>query len=103
MKSVYAIRIFELLQSKVMSKLLPKEGAHIIIPVQEIRECCDCVDKLKQFAHFRSKVLDTAKSEIERVTSYRIEYSYVKQGRSVTAIDFHMNMWYHMNLVQNHK
>ena len=103
MKSVYAIRIFEMLQSKVMSKLLPKEGVHIIIPVQEIRECCNCVDKLKQFAHFRSKVLDVAKSEIERVTSYRIEYTYVKQGRSVTAIDFHMNMWYHMNLVQIHE
>ena len=92
-----------MLQSKVMSKLLPKEGVHIIIPVQEIRECCDCMNKLERFNNFKQKVLDVAKSEIERVTSYRIEYSYVKQGRSVTAIDFHMNMWYHMNLVQNHK
>lgn len=95
MKSVYAIRIFEMLQSKIMSKLLPKEGVHIIISVQEIRECCDCTDKLERFNNFKQKVLDVAKAEIERVTSYRLEYSYVKEGRSVIAIDFYMNMWYH--------
>lgn len=95
MKSVYAIRIFELLQSKIMCKVLPKEGVHIIISVQELRECCDCTDKLKQFTHFKTKVLDIAKNEIERVTSYCLDYSYIKTGRSVTSIDFLINVKYH--------
>src|SRR5699024_6215413 len=55
MKSVYAIRIFEMLQSKVMSKLLPKEGVHIIIPVQEIRECCDCVRSEEHTSELQSR------------------------------------------------
>ncbi len=60
MKSVYAIRIFEMIQSKVMSRILPKEGIKIEISVQEIRECCDCEDKYPAFGNFRDKVIDKA-------------------------------------------
>lgn len=98
MRSVYAIRIFEMIQSRIMTKLLPKDGVHIIIPVQEIRECCDCLDKLQPFSNFKKKALDPAVAEIERVSAYRIEYTYVKKGRSVTAIDFHVNTWYHSEI-----
>ncbi|MCI8770029.1 MAG: replication initiation protein [Lachnospiraceae bacterium] len=94
MKSVYAIRIFEMLQSKVMSKTLPKEGASIEISVQEIRECCDCEDKYPAFGNFKNKVIDQAVKEINRVTVFRVEYSYIKKGRSVVAIVFHINMFY---------
>lgn len=88
MKSVYAIRIFEMLQSKIMSRVLPKEGVKIKISVQEIKECCDCEDKYKQFFNFKVKVLDKAKEEINRVTMFRVDYSYIKKGRSIIAIEF---------------
>ena len=94
MKSVYAIRIFEMLQSKVMSKTLPKNGIDIEISVQEIRECCDCEDKYPAFGNFKSKVIDQAVKEINRVTVFNVEYSYIKKGRSVVAIVFHINMFY---------
>ena len=96
MKSVYAIRIFEILQSKIMSKSLPKNGVILEIPVQEIRECCACEDKYPSFGNFKNKVIDKAINEINRVTMYRVNYSYVKKCRSVIAIKFHVNMFYHV-------
>ena len=72
MKSVYAIRIFEILQSKMMSGNLPRNGTNIILSVQELRECCDCEDKYKAFGDFKKRVVDKAVSEINRVTYYDI-------------------------------
>lgn len=95
MKSVYAIRIFELLQEKIIKKMLPKEGMEIEIPVEQIRECCDCTDKYKSFANLNQRVISTAVDEINRVTLYHITYEYRKQGRAVVAIIFHVNMVYH--------
>ena len=96
MKSVYAIRIFEMIQSRIMSKVLPKEGTELEISVQEIKECCDCTDKYTTFSNFKIKVLDKAKEEINRVTMYRLNYSYIKKSRSVVAIRFYVNMCYHI-------
>ncbi len=96
MKSVYAIRIFELLQSKVLSKTLPKDGIKIPISVQEIRECCDCENKYPAFGNFKNKVIDKAVKEINRVTLFRVDYSYIKKSRTVIAIEFCMNMCYHI-------
>lgn len=95
MKSVYAIRIFEMIQSKIMSKILPKDGIDIDISVQKIKECCNCVDKYSAFSNFKIKVLDKAQYEINRVTMYTVNYSYIKKGRSVVGIKFHVNMCYH--------
>lgn len=95
MKSVYAIRIYEMLQSKIMTRVLPKNGVNITISLKELKECCDCMDKYKEFSNFKIKVLDKAKDEINRVTMFKIDYSYIKNGRSVIAIKFHVNMRYH--------
>lgn len=88
MRSVYAIRIFEILQSKIMNSNVPRNGVHIILSVQELRECCDCEDKYPAFGNFKNKVIDKAVKEINRVTYYDITFSYQKKGRSVVAIDF---------------
>lgn len=95
MKSVYAIRIYELLQSRIMAKIPPKKGIYIDISVQEIKECCKCGDKYKEFSNFRIKVLDKAKDEINRGTMYVMDYSYIKSGRTIVGIKFYVNMCYH--------
>lgn len=88
MRSVYAIRIFEILQSKIMSGNVPKNGAHVIVSIQELRECCDCEDKYTAFGDLKKRVIDRAVSEINRVTYFDLTFSYQKNGRSVVAIDF---------------
>ena len=97
MKSVYGIRIFELLQEKIKNghRPLPKNGLNIELTVQYIRECCDCEDKYERFSQFKLRVLDRAVEEINRVTTYKVSYDYVKKGKSVIALVFHINMKYH--------
>jgi plasmid replication initiation protein len=96
MKSVYTIRIYELLQSKIMTKLIPKDGTFVEIPLDELKECCGCESKsYNTFANFRIKVLDKAVNEINAKSMYRVKYDYVKRGKSVVAINFHVNMMYH--------
>lgn len=95
MESVYAIRLFEMIQEKILYKTIPIDGLDIELSVDMIREGCDCQDKYKTFANFKARVIDTAVSEIERVTSYTITYSYRKKGRAVVGIIFHINTVYH--------
>ena len=40
MKSVYALRLYELLQSKIMTRVLPKSGTDIELSLDTIKECC---------------------------------------------------------------
>ena len=68
MKSVYAIRIFELLQERIKTKVIPKNGMRIELSVQYIRECCNCEEKYERFSQFKARVLDGAVSEINSQT-----------------------------------
>lgn len=95
MKSVYGIRIFELLMKDQIMKFLPREGTDITLTVQEIREACDCETKFKQISQFREKVLDISMREINRTTVYDVGYEPVKKGRTIVAIKFHINSKYH--------
>ena len=88
MKSVYSIRIFELLLSKIMYRSIPKGGTEVVLTVQEIRECCDCEDKYEEFKNLRNRVIEGAISEINEKTLYNVEYSYIKKDKSVVAIKF---------------
>lgn len=92
MKSVYAIRLFEVLTGRATHQRRSSgalvDGTSVKITVQELREYCDCLDKYPAFGNFKDKVIDTAIKEIERVASYQIAYRYIKSGRKVTAIVF---------------
>lgn len=95
MKSVYGVRIFELLQEKILAKTLPRKGICIELPVQYIRECCDCEKKYERFSQFKTRVLDRAVEEINRVTIYKVGYECKKDGKAITSILFHVNTKYH--------
>lgn len=95
MRSTYSIRIFELLQEKLKTKLLGWDGESIEISLQELRECCDCEEKYKSFNNFKTRVIDTACREINALTMFRVKYTYLKHGKSIVAIIFHVNMFYH--------
>lgn len=96
MKSVYAIRLYELLQSKIMTNFIPKAGVDIQLSVETIRECCGCEGKsYNTFSNLRNRVIDIAVKEINEKTMYRVSYNYVKKGKSVIGFIFHINMKYH--------
>jgi plasmid replication initiation protein len=95
MKSVYAIRIYELLQKEQIMKYIPKEGTSIVLTVQQIREACDCEDKYEKISQFKAKVIDVAVREIQRTTTYTVSYDCIKKGRTIEAIRFFVNTIYH--------
>lgn len=96
MKSVYAIRIYELLQSEIMTRILPRAGTDIELSVETLKECCGCESKAyNTFSNFRNRVIDTAVKEINEKTLYTLSYDYVKKGKSVIGLIFHINMKYH--------
>lgn len=88
MKSIYSIRIYELIESKIMHKSVPKFGTDVTISIQELRECCGCEEKYPVFNRFKERVIDTAVNEINSVTFYDLSYTYEKKGKSVLAINF---------------
>lgn len=95
MKSIYGIRLFELIQSKIMVKVLPKDGKDVILTIDEIRTACDCTEKFERYSNFKAKVLLTALKEINEKTMFRVTYLEMKSGKSIKAIMFHVNMMYH--------
>lgn len=96
MKSVYAIRIYELLQSEIMTRILPRAGTDIELSVETLKECCGCESKsYNTFSNFRNRVIDIAVKEINEKTLYTLSYDYVKKGKSVIGLIFHINMKYH--------
>ena len=95
MKSVYGIRIYELLMKEQIMRYLPREGTHIVLTMQEIREACDCEEKYQKISQFKAKVLDVAIREIERTTTYVVSYEDIKKGRSIEAFRFYINSNYH--------
>ena len=95
MKSVYGVRIFELINEKIKTRLIPKTGTDIEMSLQYIRECCNCEKKYDRFSQFKARVLDRAVEEINRVTLFKVSYDYIKDGKTVTGIMFHVNMKYH--------
>lgn len=95
MRSIFAIRIFELLQKDNLFKYLPEDGTYIDLKVEDIRIACDCEKKLTRYSDFKKRVLDKACEEIERTTTYTVSYTEIKNGRTIETIRFHVNMEYH--------
>ena len=96
MKSDYAIRLYEALLSKKTMEPIPREGYYAEFTLQQLREFCDCESKAYDtFSNFKNRVLDIALKEINTKTVYRVEYEYIKKGKSVVGIKFHVNSFYH--------
>lgn len=96
MKSVYAIRLYELLQSRIMSKVLPKDGTYIELSLDTIKECCGCERKsYDTFSNFKNRVIEVGVKEINEKTLYTLSYDYIKSGKTVVGLNFHINMKYH--------
>lgn len=77
MKSVYAIRLYELLQSKIMSRVLPKAGTNIELSIETIKECCGCEGKSYNiFSNLRNRVIDIGVKEINKKTLFTVSYDY---------------------------
>jgi plasmid replication initiation protein len=89
LNSKYAKRLYELFS---MYKNLPDKSFRI--DVQELKERLDLIDiktgkdRYEKWTHFRKAALDPAEREINGKADLSFSYKPIKQGRSVTQIEF---------------
>lgn len=88
MKSIYSLRIYEIINTHIGPERLSEHGAIVSINVDELKESCNCENKYKEFSNFRMRILDNAVREINEFSQYTISYSYIKKGRKVITLEF---------------
>jgi plasmid replication initiation protein len=82
LKSVHAIRIFELLLQYL---LIGKRK----ITIEELRAWCGLTNnEYQNYFNLKVYVIEKAKTEINAKTGYDIDYQEIKESRKVVAIDW---------------
>ena len=86
MKSKYSIRLYELLKSRQYNKL---RDYTVKYSIDELKRLLDA-ENYKGFKDFRRRVLDKATEEINTYTDIEIELTAIKQGKTITEIEIHI-------------
>jgi plasmid replication initiation protein len=82
LSSIYAIRIYEILKQYEIC-------GERTITVEELRLACGIeLNKYKLYGHFKDKILEISKREINEKTDLLINYEEVKTSRKITSINF---------------
>ena len=92
-KSVYSIRIYELifwaLSENNMKKPNDDELRQVYLPLDLLKKYLGVEDKYQKISHFRTRILDPAIEDInERGEEYHITYKDDKSGHSVVGFTF---------------
>lgn len=80
-KSIYATRLFELLQEF-------KETGWMLKSLDELRHSFSVGSKYTNYGHFKSRTIVPACEEINKNYHMKIYFEEIKEGKSVTAIKF---------------
>ncbi len=90
MNSIYAIRIYEILNGYMNDNNLPHAdvGIEISISIDTIRKATDTVNSYQRYSSFKTYVIDNAVKEINRCSKYHVTATPYKHGRSVAGFDF---------------
>lgn len=99
LKSVYSIRIYELIREEMRyQKVFADKEADIYLPMDIIRKATDTESKYNQYGMFKARVIDAAVNEINEKLQYYVTYEPVKESRKVIGFNFHImsNLYAHM-------
>lgn len=83
MKTKYGIMLYELLKSYLYL------GMFIEFPIIELKESLDC-SNYDSFTNFKKRVIEPAVNDINTYSELKIEMEYKKEGRSFSAVVFHI-------------
>lgn len=86
MKSVYGIRLYEIL--KCDDNKAQGEKYTFKYEISTLREILNCENKYKQIKEFKEKVIEKATQEINNNTDLFIITEYIKTGRRITDVQF---------------
>lgn len=96
LKSVYAISLYQIFKlnlnkvkySKNLSSSQKNTLLNPTIPVSELRRLTDTLNKYTLFKNFENRIIKPSVEAINKDTSLNISYTKIKQGRSITDIQF---------------
>lgn len=66
--------------------------SEVTIDLNELRWMLECEDKYKELANFKSRVLNVAADEINKLSNINVNFENVKNGKEVVAIKFIFNL-----------
>ena len=89
MRSYYSIRLYELI--KCQDGVGRAEKDFIDFDIEELRQACGCEGKYKQIVELKKWVIAPAVNEINENTDIWVEVEYLKTGRRITDIRFHVH------------
>lgn len=85
MSSTYSVRLYEFFAMRLGSQ---KKKDKFIFEIKKLRLYLNCTDKYSLFKNFEAKVLKQAEKEINSKTNVSMSYQKIKQGRSISSIEF---------------
>ncbi len=90
LKSIYAIRIYEILNGYLNEKNLPHADVSIEISVNidELRRATDTEKKFERPYDFKRKVIDMAIKEINEKSQYHITATPYRRGKTIAGFEF---------------
>lgn len=62
--------------------------SNVDVDVYKMREACNCIDKYASFNNFRIKVIDASVEELSKIFNRKIDYSFLRSGKTVRALRF---------------
>lgn len=100
MRSNYAMRIYRILNSELWkAESLGIQQIHDI-SLERLRFALDIEDKYKLIDNLKSRVLNVAKTQINKLSNLEIDYETIKNGKFVVGIRFTYKMKEeHRNLI----
>lgn len=91
LKSVYSIRIYELIREEMRyQKVFADHEANIYLSMETIRKATDTEDKYEKYSMFRARVIEAAVNEINEKLQYYVTYVPVKESRKVVGFNFNI-------------
>lgn len=87
-QSVYTVYFYLLLEKSL--SLAKLEPCVVEIETETIRKFCQCQNKYANFSQFKSRVIDTALDELQKICGITITYAYAKNGRHIHTIRFNI-------------
>lgn len=88
LKTVYAVRMYELIVEELRTKVYADKTATIELSIDTIRKATNTETKYEQTAMLKVRVIDSAISEINEKLGYHITYVPIKRSRKIVGYRF---------------
>jgi len=79
-ESLYAMRFYELMSG---------QRTPICYSIEQLKEIFGVTNKYNKISHFKKRILDMAKKELDKCSPYTFTYEMNKVGRSFTSVTFY--------------